>query len=261
MPIPIICPCSAKLRVNDRLKGQYIQCPKCGSVHPVGNVNGSTVAPPRPASTAQALSQSGLSDGERALLEQQLEDGERVVWAGKAAERIAFLRGLVATVGLGGFALVLLIVLVILLAQGVLSGTAGVVGGGFVGLLIVGCLAAGGAWPFWERHRARRTFYAITTRRALGWFCNLLGRVKLQVFEPAAVAGVQRMAFGKGSDAPGHLIFGARIVTRRIGDATHQYVERWGFFNVPRAAEVERVLRETLIDPFLEQTYDQKPSG
>lgn len=258
MPIPIICPCSAKLRVNDRLKGLYIQCPKCGSVHPVGNVNGNTPArptPARPSSTAAALSQSDLSDNERSLLEQQLEHNERVVWAGKPAERIAFLRGLVATIGLGIFGLILLIVLVILLAQGVLSGSVGVIGGGFVGLLIVGCLAGGIAFPFWERYRARRTFYAITTQRALGWFCNWLGKVKLQVFEPAAVAGVQRMAFGRGDDAPGHLIFGSRVVTRRIGDATHQYVERWGFFNVPRAAEVEQLLRETLIDPFLEQTY------
>jgi hypothetical protein len=277
MPIPIICPCSAKLRVNDRLKGQYIQCPKCGSVHPVGGANGSPAAPPAgppaapaavqraaapapppPADTAAALSQSDLTQSDRALLEQQLKAGERVVWAGKPSERLAFLTGLVATGFLGIFGLVLLIVVVILLA----SGAMGIVGGLILGLVVAAFLGAGGAWPFWARHRARRTFYVITTQRALGHDVDLLGRATLNVYEPAEVAGVKPMIFAKGPDAPGHLLFRAGYVNERLfGLYKVRYYRRWGFYSLQNAREVERILRATLIDPFLEQTYDQKEGG
>jgi hypothetical protein len=276
MPIPIICPCSAKLRVNDRLRGLQIQCPRCGSVHPVGGVNGShaapaaapppvpvsvrpaaSPAPPLPADTAAALSQSDLTETDRALLERHLEAGERVVWASKPSERMAFLSGLVATGFFGVTALVLFIVLVILLVMGSLN----VLGGMFVGLLFVAFASAAAAWPFWARHRYRRTFYAITTQRALGWDVDLLGRTALHVYEPAVVAGVKPMIFAKGPDAPGHLFFQVGWVTERIFGMKMTYLRRLGFYNLQRAREVERILRETLIDPFLEQTYDQKEGG
>jgi hypothetical protein len=276
MPIPILCPCSAKLRVNDRLRGLQIQCPRCGSVHSVGGANGTPAAPsaapppvpvsvrpaaapapPLPADTAATLSQSDLTESDRALLEQHLQAGERVVWAGKPSERMALMVGLVATGFLGVTALVLLIVFVSLLATGNLN----VVGGLFVGLLLVAFAAAGAAWPFWARHRARRTFYAITTQRALGWDIDLLGRATLNVYEPAEVAGVKPMIFAKGPDAPGHLFFRAGFVNERIFGMKLRYYRRWGFYNLQRAREVERILRETLIDPFLEQTYDQKEGG
>jgi hypothetical protein len=202
-----------------------------------------------------------LTASDRALLEEQLEAGERVVWAGKPAERLAFLGGLVATAGFGLVALILLIVLLVWIFAGALEGAGLVVTALILGTLILAFAAAAAGWPFWARHRARKTFYAITTRRALGREVDLLGRAKLHVYEPAAVAGVLPMVFGKGPDAVGHLIFGAAVVTERIAGMRMRYYRRWGFFNLPHATEVERVLRETLIDPFLEQTYDQKQGG
>jgi hypothetical protein len=260
MPIPVVCSCAAKLRVGDHLKGKHVQCPKCGSLLAVGAANGSAAPPAAPApppTSAAVLARSDLSQAERGLLEGQLTPGERVVWAGKPAERVAYLRAWLATFAFVFAAGVLVTILVILLAQGVLHNTGALIVSGIVGTGAAVFLAIGFAWPFWARHRARKTFYTITTRRALGWFCSLLGRVKFQPFEPAEVAGVHRVTLTKGPDDVGHLIFGARLVRRNVGRGQVEYVERWGFFNVPRAAEVERLLRETLIDSFLEQMYDQ----
>jgi hypothetical protein len=260
MPIPVVCACSAKLKVGDHLKGKHVKCPKCGAVLPVGGANGSAAAaaapPAAPPTTAAVLRQSDLSDREQELLESRLERGERVVWAGKPAERVAFLRAWLLTFAWLFAAGVIITILVLMGQDGGFRGAVGLVILIALGAVAAGFLGLAFGWPFWARRRARRTFYAITTQRALGWYCGLVGRVSLMVFEPAAVAGVHRLAITGGPDGVGHLIFGARVITRRVGDGTYQRIERYGFFNVPRAAEVERVLRETLVDPFLEKVYD-----
>jgi hypothetical protein len=210
-----------------------------------------------PPAAAAPLGQGALSDHERELLEAQLEKGERVVWADKPDERAAFLRGWIVSVAwLFGAAFVTTIV-VILAVQGVFSGVVGVLVLAVLGAVAAGLIGLTVGWPFWARRRARRTFYAFTNHRALGWFCGLLGRVQLMVFEPAALAGVHLQYVTGGPDAVGDLVFGARTVTRRVaGGGSHQYVERYGFFLVRRAPEVEKLLRQTLVDPFLEKVYD-----
>src|SRR5262245_25877213 len=104
MPIPVICSCTAKLKVGDHLQGQHIKCPKCGSVIPVGSVNGSAPAPaPSPpaaraapatpaVSPKQVLEESRLVPEERERLEGELKRDERLLWAGKPVERLVFLR-------------------------------------------------------------------------------------------------------------------------------------------------------------------------
>src|SRR5262245_63177519 len=116
MPIPIICPCSARLRVLDRLAGHEIQCPKCEAVHPVPGaapVNGHAEAPP-PASREQVLQESGFSDAERERLLDEMEKGERLLWAGKPVAKYAFYLGLVAT----GFSVVVALLLLFFVIMG-----------------------------------------------------------------------------------------------------------------------------------------------
>src|SRR5215470_11666317 len=102
MPVPLICPCSAKLRIADRLKGMYIKCPRCGAFHAVGSANGHAPAPARDepeerptkelaaATTDEVLAASALSEPERDALLDVLEEGEQVVWADKPDAAAAF---------------------------------------------------------------------------------------------------------------------------------------------------------------------------
>src|SRR5579871_3506362 len=105
MPIPVICACSAKLKVGDHLEGKHVKCPKCGALIQVGGAEGGPAAAPAPAPTSEAvLQRSPLSDAEREAVEGELKEDERLVWAGKPDARAAFLRGLIVTVGAGLFA-------------------------------------------------------------------------------------------------------------------------------------------------------------
>src|SRR5262245_11825219 len=153
MPIPVVCSCSAKLKVGDHLDGKHIKCPKCGSVIPVGSAaNGKAppAAKPKPAprrSVDDVLQESGLSAAERDRLEGELDQGEQLLWAGKPVARWAFIRGWGIGAGLIFGALVMVIIWIIMSSQGALRDTFGLImtlvllGGS------VGCVAAGIAWP------------------------------------------------------------------------------------------------------------------
>jgi hypothetical protein len=265
MPIPVICACSAKLKVGDHLQGKHVKCPKCGSLLPVGTPNGAGTpaagappAPDPPPSTQAVLAQSPLSDKERDLLTSQLEAGEQVVWADKPEPRIAFLRGWVVTVTMLFSAGSILTILILAGQHGMFSGFSGTITLIALGLFVAGFTGFGLAWPFVARWRAGRTFYAITTERAMAWYCNLFGRMSLLIFEPVALAGFFRQDITAGPDGVGHLIFGSRRVTRktRHGRELTNRIIRYGFFNIHRVVAVERLLRDTLVDPFLDRLYE-----
>jgi hypothetical protein len=262
MPIPIICDCSAKLKVADHLKGQHIKCPRCAAILPVGTVNGSAAAAaPRPKAapqtTGQVLEQSPLARGERELLEEQLERGERLVWADKPVEAVAFRRAWLISAGLFSMAVVFLVILIVLAVTTGSSGS-GLIILVIVALLFVVALGAGFGFPYLEQWRIHRDFYALTSQRALVWKSNYAGRLGLQVYEPAALSGVRRQVLVKGAEDIGHLIFGSKVTsTRTDSRGTTQPVTYYGFFYIRRPAEVEKLLRETLVDPLLDRIYDE----
>ena len=88
MPIPVICSCTARLRVGDHLRGQQIQCPKCGSIHVISNsgtasegkapTSNGTLARPAP-KLADLMETSAFSPAERERLEEKLEKGEELL--------------------------------------------------------------------------------------------------------------------------------------------------------------------------------------
>jgi hypothetical protein len=192
------------------------------------------------------------------MLEEALEQGERVVWAGKPDARIAFLRGWVAAMGFVFVAGILLTVVMLLKGPDqpqdafarYLSVGLGLVGAAFA--------AVGLLWPFLSRGWARRTVYAITTGRALDWSCDVIGRVSLTPYEPAELAGLYLQPITRGPSGVGNLIFSAYVATRKTREGTEytNRIIRHGFFLVPHAAAVERLLRETLIDPFLDALHE-----
>jgi hypothetical protein len=261
MPIPVICACSAKLKVGDHLKGKHIKCPKCGALIPVGASEGGApaAAPAPPAATTEAvLQQSPLSEQERDAVEEELDKDERLVWAGKPDSRAAFLRGFVITGGLGFGAVVVLVILIVVAATVGFSGTGGTIALVFLVLFILALIGGGIAFPYLNRWRMGKTFYAFTTKRALAWNCTWGGQIVRNSYEPADMAKLHRqnLTYTSSDDGVGNLIFGAKVRTRQTAQGTVNIISRYGFFLVPRAGEVEKLLRETLVDPFMDKLYE-----
>ncbi len=274
MPIPIICSCSAKLKVGDHLKGKQIKCPTCGALIPVGVAEGGgegfqpagseegrlktcPTKAPAAQTTEPVLQQSPLSEAERDALEEELQKDEQLLWAGKPDGRAAFLRGLIFTVGLGVFALFVLGALIAFAVAGDLKSGEGKVVAAVLILVTLAAAGAGAAAPYLNRWRMGKTFYAITTKRALAWDCDWAGKVARKAYGPADMANLKRSALGGGGkNDVGDLVFGLKAKTRKTARGTIKTFSRYGFFYVPRAGEVEKLLRETLVDPFLDKLYE-----
>lgn len=231
MAIAIQCPCSAKLRVIDTLAGLEVQCPKCQEVHPVPG--------------AKPLAKSGLSAAERERLEDELEKGERLLWAAKPDPKGPFVMGWLGAAGCFGIALVLLVIAVLTYVQkvgGVMSFVLGV-----MAVLLVGF---GVALPFVNRVRYARTAYALTDRRALVWDCDWVARPRFTDYGPEDLAACKRLQFSQAADAVGHLLF-AREVTGKVGRG--KVIRSHGFFYVAGVGAVEKLLREALIDAYTDR--------
>jgi hypothetical protein len=255
MPIPVICGCSAKLKVGDHLQGKHVKCPKCGTLLVVGG--GAAPAPspkaaPPPPTSEKVLADSRLSAEERDQLARQLKADERLVWADKPAPGGAFLRGCVVTLFLtltAGMIAVAIAVAYFAVEDVQKNGMAVLA---VPVLLAAGLLVAGIVLPFVFRWRAGRTFYAFTNKRALAWESDWLGKPKLHVYPPAIVSGVHQMIPGA---AVGDLVFAHERVTRKTRDGTEMTgaIRRHGFFSIRQPDQVERLLREHLIDPYVDE--------
>jgi hypothetical protein len=261
MPIPVLCACSAKIRAGDHLSGQHIKCPRCGAILPVGpTANGTGHAAPSHAATAhallpaeQVLNESGLSDEEREQLEDELRKDERLLWAGKPVARVAFAFGWAFSAGFFFTALILLIMaLVLALSDLGLS----VMVWGVLGLLALGCTTVGLVVPFLNRARAAKVVYAATTKRALIWGCDWFLRVKLGSYDPTELAGLQRSRTVFGGEGVGNLVFGVSVQRKKTREGIVETRRSYGFFAIPEAEKVERLLREYLVDPFLDKLYE-----
>jgi hypothetical protein len=263
MPIPVVCSCSAKLKVGDHLQGKHVKCPKCGALLPVGIANGAVPAapaPPKPPPTTQTvLEQSPLSDREREVLDEELGPGERLVWAGKADATATFRRGLIVTASTGGgavFALVMLLLLLFGAPREFRSGFGGIIGlvFGAIILILVGIAAAA---PYLNRWRMEKIVYAITTKRALVWNSNWVGKLTLSTYGPADMGGLSLRGVWGGGEGVGNLIFFSRAKNRKVDlQSGVRSLTHYGFLLVPRAAEVEKILRETLLDPYMDKLYE-----
>ena len=185
----------------------------------------------------------------RGLVQAEVRDGERLVWAGQPVPRF-FNAGTIAAVVFAipwtAFA--------IFWTAGAFAATRGAGGAGgndsmsyffryafplfgvpFI-LIGLGMFSA----PYWMARQLKRTVYAVTDRRAVvfapGWF----GSRKVRSFAPDALASMERVERPDGS---GDLIF--EQYTQRRGSSTHTV--RHGFFAVRDVRAVEDVLRKSLI--------------
>ena len=252
MPIPVICSCKAKLRVADKLRGKLIQCPKCSNVYSV-NTTGATpwkAAGPVVRSAEDLLAESGLSAEERERLEKALEGGEKLLWAGKPQTKPPFLQALGPASGFLFSAVVVGIMFFIIQNSNMLTG-----GMQFLPLVGVGgFVLAAGVWPFLVKRRYARTAYAVTSGRALAWDPHIFGWMRFQEYDAADLARFYRVKvhFG-GRDEAGSLIFGGEA-SKKKGEG-HKVVRYHGFFYIGRAAEVEKLIRERLVNPYTDRLY------
>jgi hypothetical protein len=122
-----------------------------------------------------------------------------------------------------------------------------------IGLFLVSaCIAA---VPCLHWRSARRTGYAITTRHALVYTQGLFG-VTRDSYAPLEVSGMRRSNSWLAGDS-GDLIFRTVHVITRSRKATTWSDKvktiHYGLLAIDRLDEVEHLVRETLIDPFVDR--------
>jgi hypothetical protein len=197
-----------------------------------------------------------------------LDASEQVVWLGQPSGKLLALRSLGYAV-VGSFpALVAVIWLAVVLSakptptptqknpaaqsQGVSFGSL-IVPGGLM-LLSLGLISV----PLARGYFAGRSCYALTTRRALVYRAGLFGPTR-ESYPPQEVAAMRR------SDAwleagSGDLIFRSVIVVKRAGSINGLPIPGWkttnyGFLAIPHVRNVEHIVQETLVDPFVDRFH------
>jgi hypothetical protein len=275
MPIPIICDCGAKLKVGDHLGGRSIRCPPCGALHKVPGGDDSDVEDDldedfedepkkkaRPVRSAdEVLEESSLSAQQQEMVSVRLRKGEKLVWVGQPVPKISVLRVLIPAIALGVFATIgVTIAMFFTPDMGTIRWLIP------VAVPFVSAVAGiGGA--VYQAWRAKKTFYALTDRRAIVWDCSYVGKVSPTDYDPATVAKMRRMNawFVKGA---GDLVFHSKTVTTKTryvdqrGNTkrteTSSYTIYYGFLAIADAAEVEQLVREALIEPYVAKLTDDE---
>jgi hypothetical protein len=263
MPVPVYCGCSAKLRVADHLLGLQIQCPKCKTVHDVpggtqrGGQNGShasarSVPAPLPIGDMDdILEEAKFTEAESDRLRDELEDGERLIWAGKTAPGLHMSAVRPMASAAGGIVLSIIIVTAIFIitasdrALGDFRWKAAIP---FI-LMGIGAVVALAAMPFYFRFREGAGAYALTDRRVLIWDRDPFLRPGFHSLAPEDVADFSR--HGEADDDKVGSLIVARITFLRI------LKRRWrrplGFLYIRGCATLERQLREHLINPHMDR--------
>jgi hypothetical protein len=96
------------------------------------------------------------------------------------------------------------------------------------------------ASPVWLRGLARKTVYALTSRRAIIWQPSWFGRVTVQSFTALGLGQMSRMERPDGS---GDLVF--QVYVTGFGENAH--TERRGFMAIDNVKDVEELVRKTLL--------------
>jgi hypothetical protein len=247
MPVPIFCPCTAKLRVADHLKGQSIQCPRCQAIHDVPGADRSVAKQKvvQAPELEEVLQASGFSPEECQRLERELEAGERLLWAGKPDARAAFLGGLGPAAGGLFLAICLGIFLIVMRMHGNSPKEIALP----MGALAVGAVLVGAAWPVLNKWRYAQTAYAVTDRRALAWGRELFLTPYFMAYGPEDLVKLKWSEWSPLARGVGHILFAREV--REVEEL--KVVRSHGFFFIRDAAAIERLLREHLIDPYTDR--------
>jgi hypothetical protein len=243
-----------------------VRCPECSTVvkllaGPAEYVTTAARPTPQseagPATAGAAPARARVPPDVSNRIRRELTGKEELLWVGQPLPKLVFLRNLWAfflsvawVVGMGVWALVMVV-------AAVLSG-----GGGHelavaltpLGMMLFGLVSV--AVPFVQLWKARRTWYILTNRRAIVWRWRLLGESQDQ-YQRSELVGVHRRDALLVPGA-GDVIFKTTVVTTVY---SHQRGSLWrsrqtthyGFLAVDRARELERFIREEVLEPYLEK--------
>jgi hypothetical protein len=200
---------------------------------------------------------SPVPDHMRERIHEELTKGERLIWVGQPSHRIIWIRTIPLMIGTG---------LVGLFAGGfmLISGYQAYSHGGGVGFLLMGLfvlliiLASVIFQPIYALWKAKRTCYALTSRRCIVWRCQWHGGIATDNYTPGQLANMRRFDMWFFSKGGGDVVF--KIVTvitttyRSRGPSSTSVTEyRYGFLAVERCRDVEKLIRETLLDRLLDK--------
>jgi hypothetical protein len=189
--------------------------------------------------------EDGLNDDLRARVKNELEPGERLLWAGRCdppfeshgAGYYVVCMITLCLLGLGFF---------LIMPSRVIrhwnDGSAGVMG---IGFLVIAGLSVLSLIANWngsrvERRRLRNTCYAVTDRRAIVWTPeSKCDAIRIQALGRPLVKNLMRVERPDGS---GHLEFSGVPEDLEFG-----YYHRFRFAHIPEVRRVEQIVRKSLM--------------
>jgi hypothetical protein len=204
------------------------------------------------------LENSEVPEKMRERVANELSRGEKLIWVGIPSRRIVMIRSLWGPIA-GVFFLFIFGVIGLFFAF--TASKTGGIAGAIVPLLGIGCMAllfVGSSMlaPVWAFFKQQRTCYALTNRRCIVWSCGWFGTVTMTSYNPMQLTNMWRRdmwIFGKGG---GDVVFRTRTVTtittgRHGGVSQRTYL--YGFLSIENVGEVERLIRETLLDRMMDR--------
>lgn len=98
--------------------------------------------------------------------------------------------------------------------------------------------------PYWLRRKAKRTFYALTDRRAILWEPGWFGSGEVRSYGPNQLTKTIRKDL---SDGGGDLVFEEIVTVNRNSDGPTTSTTRHGFMGIDNVRGVEELLRKALL--------------
>jgi hypothetical protein len=262
-PVSAACACGVTIEAPAALAGKSVRCPRCTAAVGIG---------PHPAAARTAAPVECREDGPipvdlRDKTLAGLDPNEMLVWIGRPVARLVLLRNSGYLVASAVGILASLAWLYMSVAPAKAAAVAprgqpaatpaalqkGVTLAPLVLLLAAACVSA----PALVRWRtARRTCYALTNRRAVVYKEGLFGATR-DSYPPLEVAGMRRSSSWLAAGC-GDLIFRTvQVVTysrqrSTFGDTSTKTIH-YGFLAIAHLDEVEKLVRETLIDRFVDR--------
>jgi hypothetical protein len=257
------CTCGVTLEAPAVAAGKSVKCPRCAAV--VGmpareGEDGTAIRCREDGAVPADLKEKVLAG---------LDRSEKPVWIGQPIPRLVLLRSGVylAISGLGILIALLWLAVALVPSQAAApapkpgqksaapAATANPLKNPLppIGLLFVSACVS--AVPLVHRWLATRTCYAITTRRALVYKKGLFGPTR-ESYSPLEVSAMERRNSWLSAGS-GDLIFRTvHVITHVRKPAMWNNNIRtvhYGFLAIPQLDEVEKLLRETLVDRFVDK--------
>ena len=99
--------------------------------------------------------------------------------------------------------------------------------------------------PLLLRRRAKRTFYALTDRRAILWEAGAFSSVAVRSYRPATLKKMYRRDYNDGS---GNLVFEETLAVQNTGSRGRRLsTQSHGFMGIDNVHEVEQLVRKALL--------------